>query len=489
VGFLIGALVATLSKRGSNAVPRATIMLQELIHRGHQSHEIITPEAAITAGSFEELLKRTDTYSSVAIGHNASSCKKGESDLNDLPGFLEGHVFNESATSYFARIKTVWRQSPEKIAKRLLSCLDGDYVFAIASTGRIVVGRDPLGTKPLYYGESQEHCAVASERKAIWKIGIQEVQSFPPGNIATITQTGFCFTPVRIIRLRPPRRIKMAAAVSRLRVLLEESTRERLRGVKKAGIAFSGGLDSSLVARLAQESGSAVHLISVSIAGGHRSSHAAEGAKVLGLPITVQEYGIRDVENTLPKVLWLIEEPNLMKAGIAIPLFWSAQLASGLGCSVLLAGQGADEMFGGYHRYLTVYAKRGIGGVAESLFCDTMRSHETNLQRDEPLCAYHDIELRLPFIDTKLVRYALSLPVNLKIESATDPLRKRILRQLARNLGIPASIAVRPKKAIQFETGVDKALRDLARSKGLTPREYVVEVYKTVHLRFKSDLI
>ena len=171
-----------------------------------------------------------------------------------------------------------------------------------------------------------------------------------------------------------------------------------------------------------------------------------------------------------------------MKAGIAIPLFWSAQLASRLGCNVLLAGQGADEMFGGYHRYLTVYAKKGIEGVAESLFRDTVKSHETNLQRDEPLCSYHDIELRLPFIDTKLVRFALSLPVDLKIESAGDPLRKRILRQLAKDLGIPTSIAERPKKAIQFETGIDKALRDLAKSKGLTPLEYLEEVYKMVHL-------
>jgi len=488
VGFLIGALVAALSKHDGNAVPHAMIMLQELIHRGHQGHEIITPEATIAAGSLEELRKHIDTYSIAAIGHNASSSKKGTLDLNDLPAVLEGHIFNESATSCFTQIKTVPRQSPEKIARRLLSHFDGDYIFAIASAGRIVVGRDPLGTKPLYYGESEESCAVASERKALWKIGIHNVRSFPPGNIATMRQTGFFFRPVWTIKLRTPRRIGLSAAVTRLRALLEESIRERLRDVQNAGIAFSGGLDSSLVARLVQESGSTVHLVSVNMAGRHGLSHAAEAAKVLSLPITVQEYSIRDVENALPKVLWLIEEPDLGKAGIAIPLLWSAQLASRLGCDVLLAGQGADEMFGGYRRYLTIYEEKGVGAVAESLFHDTVMSYEMNFQRDEPLCAFSGIELRLPFVDTKLVRFALSLPVDLKIESAYDPLRKRILRQLAKDLDIPTSIAERPKKAIQFETGVDKALRDLAKSKNLAPREYVEEIYKTVHLRSGSDL-
>ena len=484
----MGALVAALSKRDGNAVPLVITMLQELIHRGNQGHEVITPDATISAGSFEELRKHIGASSNEAVGHNASSCQKELSGLSDLRMVFDGRVFNESAISHLSQIKTVERQSPERIAIRLLSGFDGSYTFAFASAGRIVVGRDPLGTKPLYYGEDGESCAVASERKALWKIGIHDTRPFPPGNVAIMNQRGFSFRPVWTLKLRPPKGIRMSAAVRRLRILLGESTRERLRDVQNVGIAFSGGLDSSLVARLAQESGATVHLISVSVAGWPGSSHATEAAKALSLPITVQEYTISDVEDALPKVLWLIEEPDVMKASVAIPLFWTAQLASKLSCTVLLAGQGADEMFGGYRRYLTIYEKNGVEGVAESLFHDTVTSHEMNFQRDEPLCAYHDIELRLPFIDTKLVRFALSLPVDLKIESADDPLRKRILRQLAQDLGIPAFIAERPKKAIQFETGVDKTLRDLAKNKGLTSREYVEEVFKTVRLRFDSDL-
>jgi len=60
-------------------------------------------------------------------------------------------------------------------------------------------------------------------------------------------------------------------------------------------------------------------------------------------------------------------------------------------------------------------------------------------------------------------------------------LRKRILRQLAKSLGVPAFIADRPKKAIQYDTGVDKALRDLARTKGLTLQEYIRQVFSAVY--------
>lgn len=488
MGFRIGALVAALSKFDENAVRLVMVMLRELVHRGNKGIRVITPEETISAESFEKLQEHRSTSSKVAIGHNASSHERDSCPLSDHRMGFDGHVFNESATSYITDTRTIETQSPERIAGRLLSCFDGDYVFAVASADRIVVGRDQLGAKPLYYGENQESCAVASERKALWKIGIREVRSFPPGNIATVKQMGFIFRPVWTIKPRPLRRIEMPAAVTRLRVLLDESVRERLRDVQDVGIAFSGGLDSSIIARLTQESESTVHLIHVNMVGWHGSSHAVDAAKALSLPITDQEYTIGDVEKTIPKILWLIEELDPMKAGVAVPLFWSAQLASKLGCSVLLAGQGADEMFGGYRRYLRVYEEKGVGGVAKSLFHDMANSHEMNFQRDEPLCAYNGVELRLPFIDAKSVRFALSLPVGLKIESADDPLRKRILRELAKDLGIPAFMAERPKKAIQFETGVDKALRDLAKGKGLTPREYIEEVYMTACPRSESDL-
>jgi len=176
-----------------------------------------------------------------------------------------------------------------------------------------------------------------------------------------------------------------------------------------------------------------------------------------------------------------------MKVGVAIPLFWAAEVASRIGCNVLLAGQGADELFGGYHKYLTEYVCGGVEAVQKCMFQDLLMSHETNFQRDNTVCAFHKVELRLPYIDREVVRFALSLPLNLKIDSVDDRLRKRVLRHVARSLGIPEFIAERTKKAVQYATGVDKALKELARRRGLSQRDYIKQIFVKVFSRWQGE--
>ncbi len=478
----MGALVGVLSRHGDNTIPLAITMLQELIHRGKQGHEITTPTTAVSANSIADLTKQLNFLSSVSIGRNLSSRKETEPLISQgRKVVLEGRIFCKSADHGLPQIVADEQKSPEEIGKKILRDFDGSYVFASACDEQMLIGRDPLGTMPLYYGGDKSVYVVASERKALWKIGIHDARSFPPGNLALVNRHGFSFSPMWTTRLRPRKEIEASTAVSHLRSLLEESIRKRLCGTDNIGIAFSGGLDSSIVARMVQRSGGSARLISVCLEEQPGAWHSDKAAKALQLPITVQTYCAKEVEDTLAKVLWLIEEPNVMKASVAVPIFWSAQVASKLKCDVMFAGQGADELFGGYRRYLTIYNTRGSEEVAEMLLADTLTSYDTNFQRDEALCAYHKIELRLPFADTSVVRFALDLPVTMKIQSADDLLRKRILRQLAKSLDIPAFIADRPKKAIQYETGVDKALRDLARTKGLTLHEYIRQVFNTVY--------
>ncbi len=120
--------------------------------------------------------------------------------------------------------------------------------------------------------------------------------------------------------------------------------------------------------------------------------------------------------------------------------------------------------------------------MQNALFHDAAFSYEKNFQRDSQICSFNGIELRLPFADSEVTRFAMSLPVNLKIESTSDFLRKKVLRQTAQDLGIPLTIANRAKKAVQYATGVDKALGKLARRKGLTTNEYVIDIFRKVYL-------
>ena len=481
----MGAIVAALSKCDDDVVHLVITMLEALIHRGANSHEVITPNSAVSAPSLGELRKKSNSSSIVSIGRNVSNTRwRSESFRSKKDGYAavsEGEFFPQYLAHPFNKIGISRRCLLQRTAKGLLRDFDGCFTFAVASSRQILAGRDKLGLMPLYYGENEKLCAIASERKALWKIGITEVCSFPPGNLAVVSPAGFAFKHVSTIKQPPQRKMKIDEAARRLQRLLEESTRERLLDVEKVGVAFSGGLDSSVIARLAQRCGISVNLISVGLEGQPELVHAKEAAKALCLPIIVQTFKMADVEKALSKALWLIEEPSVMKVCVAIPLFWTAKVASKLGYCVLLAGQGADELFGGYHRYLTLYARCGIEKVAEAIYSDTITSYERNFQRDEPVSTFHKVGLRLPFVDTSVVDFALSLPVDLKVESEGDDLRKRVLRQVARNLGISASIADKPKKSIQFATGVDRALRDLAKGKGLTPREYVEELLGTIY--------
>jgi len=476
----MGAIAAVFNKKGEDATSTVSTMLNELKHRETRIPRIVWHPSIFVSQSLGNLATEHN-FSKVAVGTNGSEPVLGDNYLL----VFEGQFFPPSKTSVVHHFMDKLGHQPLKIARNIIKELDGSYTFAFAFSDKVIVGRDVMGTKPLYYGENESACAIASERKALWKIGITNTHSFPPGNLAIVNQTGFALEPVSTLKPLPQRKIGMIEAAERLQKLLEKSTRERVSDVKKVGAAFSGGLDSSVVSFLAKRAGAHVHPICVGLKGQNETERAKEAAKTLGLPLTLQEYTVGDVKNVLPKVLWLIEEPNVMKAGVAIPFYWTAEIASRLGYNVLLAGQGADELFGGYHRYLNEYAKGGVEKVRESLFHDIAMSFETNFQRDEPVCAYHKVELRLPFVDAEVVSFALSLSVNLKIMSAEDPLRKRVLRQAAKNLGLRSSIADKPKKAVQFATGVDRALVKLAKKEGLTPRSYVNKVFKEVYPAWK----
>jgi asparagine synthase (glutamine-hydrolysing) len=296
-----------------------------------------------------------------------------------------------------------------------------------------------------------------------------------------MNKRGFSFKQVKALR-RPPREtVDMETAARALQLLLLEATRKRVSDLEGVAVAFSGGVDSSVIAVLAKSVGLNVQLISVGLEDQPEVEFAEEAAEALELPLHLQTYPVNELGETLAKVLWLIEEPHTVKASIAVPFFWTAETASKLDCPILLAGQGADELFGGYQKYLTEYDTSGAEAVDDAMFYDVENSYNANFQRDNQVCSFHGVELRLPYVDRDVVEFSLRLPLRLKIASAEDMLRKRVLRRVAHNLEIPSFIADKPKKAVQYTTGVTKALQQLAKEKELTLREYVKKTFNTVY--------
>jgi len=479
----LGAIAAVVKRKGENAVPTVLSMLKRLEHRGTDAHGVATPNLTRTANSIEQVTIK-GMSSNVALGHNLSRILLEDRQQPVLGAnftlAFDGRLFPASSVSAIDAILSMLASDPQKNASCIIKKLKGSYAFAIACQDKVIAGRDTMGTTPLYYGKNETTSAIASERKALWAIGIRDAESFLPGNLGLMSVRGFTFQPIETVKQPSLKPIDMKTAAKQLQILLSESTKERLSDTRKAAVAFSGGLDSSLAAILARICRIEVQLITVGLEDQHELRHAKAAANALGFPLHLQTYTQEDVEQTLPKVMWLIEEPDVMKVGVAIPIYWTAQIASKLGFRILLAGQGADELFGGYQRYLRDCAA-GDEFLRDSMYHDVMTCHEKNFQRDNQACSFHKMELRLPFADQNVVNFSLGLPTHLKIESPEDHLRKRILRLTAQNLGMPPFIVNRRKKAVQYATGVSKAVRRLARRENLTLREYVRRIFRDLY--------
>ena len=480
----MGALVAVVNKNDEDATSTAVTMLNTLKMRKADAFGIASPTTVKIESSINTLQDR-DLNSPIVIGHAFSKILPTDTPqpvkLGDATFIFEGRIYPPAQKLSDAQATAEkLQQSPEEAIRKLTRKARGDFSLVLAEPEKIIVGRDITGIRPLYYGENENFVALASERKALWTIGIENASSFPPGRVACADGQGFEFDTVRTLAASKPRQITMQAAAKTLRDLLERSTRERVVGLKEIAVAFSGGLDSSIIAFLAQKSSANVHLIHVSLRNEPETEQAKKTAEELELPIHVCLRDEKDVEKTFPKILQLVEEPDPVKMSIGVPFYWTAERTAEMGISVMLAGQGADELFGGYKRYADEYSRNGSEKVQQTMFADVAASHEINFERDLKICNFHNIELRLPFATYQIAKFATNLPVELKIRLPDDGLRKLVLRKVAKDLRLPESVVEKPKKAIQYATGVNRILEKLARSEGMSIREYTQRKFDAI---------
>ena len=486
----MGALAALVQKEEQATANTVFTMLKELSHRGKDAYGIASTKKQALANSLEKL-NTTEIQSNVVLGYAFSKILPEDTpQLFTRSNFtlaFEGRIYSSKHAELPMWLEKL-ESSPERIASAIVKNCNGAYAFAIATPDSLVVGRDVMGLAPLYFGRNEALCAFASERKALWKLGLSRVKSFPPGNIVVVrSDRRFSFDRVKTVEPLILRQLEMEPAAKCLQTLLIHSTKDRVSDVKDVAVAFSGGLDSSIIAFLVEKCGVKAHLITVGLENMPETKYAEDAAEALNMQIQVKTYSIDDIEAVLPRVLWLIEEPNAVNGSIAIPAYWTAEVAAARGLKVLTVGQGADELFGGYHRYLDTYAEKGANALKKKLFNDVARCYETNFQRDNQACMFHNVELRLPYVDLRVVNFALGLPLSLKIQSSTDELRKRVLRKAAESFGLPGLVVSKAKKAIQYTTGVDKALRKLSKRENLNVPEYCRKVSRELFPEMKFN--
>ena len=333
-----------------------------------------------------------------------------------------------------------------------LKLADGDYSFAVWDGENLAISRDPLGVKPLFYAVGDELCAFASSRDGLYEVGFDEVESLKPEHILFNWED---IVPAQHIY----EKIDEVDA-SKLDKLLKLSVSKRVEGLDEVGVIFSGGVDSSILALFLQEISFNKKLDITLYAVGTENSKDLKAAKcaaeLLDLPLRTQIVTEELIRQHVGEVVRTIGDDNLMKVGVGLTTYFATMMIAQDNIRVAISGQGADELFGGYNRYLKSYAE---GNLDWELREDISNMYHVNLERDDACAMLNSVELRLPFLDKRLVEYAINLPIRNKVSGPGDNLRKNVLRKLAFNEGLDPKIAYRPKKAAQYGTGIDKILR------------------------------
>ena len=350
--------------------------------------------------------------------------------------------------------------------------IQGVYAFAYKTEEKIFLVRDIIGVKPLWYSYNGKSLLFCSEKKGI-EAFTQNIVELNPRIVLEYNED----TQELIEHKREFLNLSDAKeenALPKLKELLKRAIESRIPQQKFA-LLFSGGLDSTIIAKMLKDLGKE---FTCYVAGTSDNAPdviaAKEIAKELDLTLKVTIVPKEGVEDYIRRIAPLIEDNNVVKIGVALPLYIAAQQAKKDGNKVIFSGSGADELFAGYARY-----KEGnLKDLNKDCFSDILKIYEKNCYRDDVITMNNNLELRVPFLDKEVVEFALNIAPEEKIKNGID---KYILRKLAEEIGISKAFAQRKKKAAQYGSGFDKAIEKLARPQKKSA--YLKQFYTKANLK------
>lgn len=486
-----------LSKKNENVVPLVGSMLSCMINRGPDGAGIAADERSIQSDSFSNLRYQKLSGSS-ALGHVrlaivGGTC--GQQPFRSCDGKLtvehNGEIYNyKTIRKRLMKHHKFSTQTDSEVIvhlledyflkknnllyaiKKTVAELDGVYAFVVKEeeSGTLALVRDKMGVRQIYYGEDDRLFGFASERKALWKIGIKEpTKRVLPCHAVIISPDG-TLQEFKIANLPIESTKKvyktMASAVSIYEKALLASMKKRTQDFDKVGIIFSGGIDSVIIAWLAKRMVPEVICYTGGIRGSNDIVYARQIAKKLNLKLRVNELTQDEVEEMIPEVINTIEDTNAGQVEVAIPVYAAVKLAHEDGINVMFSGQAADELFGGYAWYARVVEKEGYQKLRDHMTQDLLLLYKETLEREDKITMAHSIEMREPFLDIGVIRCSMGMDLKLNIKGASDILGKHVHRKLAQKLGIPKNIAYRIKEAAQHGSGMHSIFDTIARKHG-----------------------
>ena len=343
-----------------------------------------------------------------------------------------------------------------------LEDLSGIFAFVLYDEERdeFLIARDPIGVIPLYIGyDSDGTVYVASELKAL-ECQCERYEPFLPGHYYWSREPGmkryyrrdwFDFDAVK----------DNTASVSAIREALTDAVRRQLMSDVPYGVLLSGGLDSSVVSAIAQKFSShrieddsrtpaywpRLHSFAVGLKGAPDLAKARVVANHIGTVHHEINYTIQEGLDAIRDVIYYIETYDVTTVRASTPMYLLARVIKSMGIKMVLSGEGADEIFGGYlyfHKAPTPrdFHDETVRKLSKLYLYDCLRANKS-------LCAW-GVEGRVPFLDKEFLDVAMRTNPEAKMCPGST-IEKKIVREAFADL-LPHEVAWRQKE--QFSDGV-----------------------------------
>jgi len=225
---------------------------------------------------------------------------------------------------------------------------------------------------------------------------------------------------------------------------------------KKIGVAFSGGVDSTLISKICSDMNYDITLLTIGFPESHDILFAKEVNEHLKYPHHVLEIDSDTFSDISLKINQTIKTDNLSWNENCIAFYYVSKLANSLGLDTVVTANGVDELFCGYNAYREAFS----GG--ESQINEVMLAKLDNelkmMKAVNLISSEFGVQILQPLLSQKFIEYAKTVPTSEKIHDSEDLYRKHIIRKLASEINVPEISCTKRKKALQYGSKIHKAL-------------------------------
>lgn len=331
---------------------------------------------------------------------------------------------------------------------RACRSIDGEYAFVHKKNCRMIVSRDRFGVRPLYYGLLDNRIiGFASEAKGL--AAADKIEQFPPGEVWVLKDGDSMIEKHRVTSIDTS---TQSCDVTVVRSLLIQAVHKRLMSERPIGFFLSGGLDSSVIAAIAaQLTETPITTYSIGMKGSDSKDliAARKVAAHLNANHVEVQFDAGEAIAAIPDVIQHLESYDCTTIRASVPMFLLCKEIAKRGQhKVLLSGEGADELFGGY---LYLHGAPTIDAFQTETIQLLNNIHQYDGLRADRCTAAHGLELRVPFLDTKLTDYVLSIRADDKVPTSAR-MEKYILRKAFEDF-LPPDIIYRQKNGMSDAVG------------------------------------